>query len=329
MILDDKDPEGAMEYLLNRYEDPLKSACAIHSNIGKVRRHIALNEDNRNKNYVELVTAIAEKATNKNDQDDLANLLAAPLLKQHAVYMSKKPFLQDKELDKELHEVRPCKVVMYRFKTPNHIIEAYRSNRKERVKSQHNHQNKDAAAYNVSHEEIDSFVKTAREVMATPVRDGQQYHECSAALGLVTGRRNFEILKTATIAPVEGFSYQAKVSGIAKRKFMDDPVFTIPLLCPYKEVEHALQSLRNYRQIDGNCEQAGKHYEGITRATRRLFKRSLDHTEKRSIYIEHAYVNRENNGFMANGCSKKMWNKMALCHDELEDQLPYQAMNIE
>lgn len=331
-ILDRGDPEGALKFLLGRYTDPFKSASAICSAIGSARRFIVSNDSNRNSDYEGAVAALVEKASSQ-DKERLQSLIDSSLLIQHGVYMSKKPFLEDKALDKELHQICPCKVVMYRFKAPDEIVEAYRANRNERMQSQHHHQNQDRAAYHLDLQESEKWLETCRKTLLCPVTSVHDYYNVAAALGLVSGRRNYEILKTLTLQPAE-HKYQAKVGGIAKQKFQDQhKEYTIPLLCPYEEFERGMMNLRAFRDVTGDCSViSGKYGKGINRATSRLFGRGLNHTQKRNIYVELAYLNKENNGYMTgeNSCSKEAWVGAALCHvPAFTSNSAYQAMIVE
>lgn len=320
--MEDEDPGKAMEILLARYEDKQAQASAIVSQVANIRRHILLNNSYRRPGYTEEIRALM-KGMNEwsEDYQRLQRLLTFSLLKQHSVYMDKKPFLENQEANKTLKLIRPCKAALYDFKTPKDIYTSHHKNVRERVRAQQFHRLKEREHYTFSITEAETYIQKARSVLQQPILSPETYYDIAAALCLLSGRRNFEILKELSIQPGKT-EYQARVYGLCKKQVQGRPDcegVDIPLLCPYWEFEFGLATLRNFRDwIDepNSARISGKTSRGISNACFRLFGRKLSHTQKRNIYSEMAYLNKENNGFLVGeeSCSKNFWIASALGH---------------
>lgn len=321
-VMEEKDPEKALGDLLALYSDPYESAAAICSTIANTRRLITRQERYRHPEYeAKLVALMSTMDKWSEDHQRLERLLCAPLAKQQGVFMSRAKYLESPEADEALKQLRPVQDPVYDFVAPGPIMRAARVQREARIMGQQYHTNRERSFYRFSITEAEQYLSTARSVLRCPVDSPSAYYELVASLGILTGRRNYEIMVTLGMYPGPTV-LQASVVGICKKAFGRERYETpccIPLLAPYDDVWNALEKLRAYRsyEVNDDCTVVSGHSsKGISRACKRLFGRVLTHTQKRNIYSEMAYRDKENNGFRtgANSCSKNAWIAAALVH---------------
>lgn len=335
--LADRDIDGAIYAIVGRYEDPLAKAQSIKTAFHNHRRLYLKNESNRTPEYEFELRALIDKIKQEGSEEDVnraTHLLSAPLIEQNRVYsLPKCKYLDNPEHDLLLHNIRPCTPVFYDFVAPHFIREA--ATAKTRARRVERMMQTDGRDYNFSLAELDRIVAIAKHAiytMPTPLATSGDYCRVAAALTILTGRRVGEIVKTLSHQPGPT-PFQATVSGVTKgRVLKSTETFTIPLLVPYSDMKMAMDAVRAFRTITGDYDdpQMGSIYATMGGVSKKMFARSLTHTQKRNIYIEMAYRDKENNGFMPQGCSKDAWVKLALCHDLIFPDVTstYNAMTI-
>lgn len=144
-----------------------------------------------------------------------------------------------------------------------------------------------------------------------------------------------EIVVSMTMYP-SSHPYQAQVIGLCKNGPGSKDVITIPLLAPYSIIEKKFREIREYRNLSGmNVKEVSSRIgSSLSLATKRLFKRSLVHTQKRNLYAEMCYLKRNSqNGFLIGNqsCSKYRWVAHALGHapSRMTNTMCYQVMTFD
>lgn len=332
------DSEGAVHFLLGRY-DTTTQAHTIRSMFERCKRLYLKDPSHRRAKYEEEIRALIEEVKSDSPDPDaeedvrrLTKLLQASLLEQNRVYSTNKSrYLLNKEADATLHTIRPACTVFYDFVLPEAIVQdAFNHSNKRRAQRM---LQTDGKEYNFSLAEVDEMIRAAKAAIDTDITRPREYYRVIAALGILSGRRAFEIAKTMSYS--QGPTpFQATVTGTTKGNALkSEQVYSVPLLVPYTSFATAMDKLRAFRTVEGLCDDQPmiSIRAGVNIETKKLFKRSLSHTQKRNIYSEMAYRDRENNGFVAQGCSKAAWVKMALCHDLIfmDPTSTYSSMTIQ
>ena len=318
-VLMEGQPEKAIDLLLLNYEGGTDSRKhnALNVMFSAVKTMVFNDDRNRDPSYFESMGDLLQRAISREDQSRIFSLTYASLKKQHHVQQSRNIFLEDGPLDDELKKILPIIPIFYQFDLPPHIKSSITHTASLLAKSRQNKEVKPKQFYTVSDSEIETMVDVARKTISGMyVNSSIEYYNFIASVLLLSGRRNYEIQKTLGINHVPGFPYQATVDGICKKKEFDEEEFVIPLLCPYDEFEHAMQEIRNFRDIDVDAlELSHTSSPSIMRAKQRLFGRRLTHTQTRNIYSQIAWSRRkEENLFMLNA-SKRVWLTACLCHE--------------
>ncbi len=339
MIIDrlmiDRDPEGAMKLLLSHYDDHLQQSSAIYVYWSSIRQAICADDSFRSRSYYTRISDLMSQAS-PDDYERLKKLYNAPLKSQHRISIQKRQFLENRELDRHLKEIKPVKSQMYDFVLPPEIVaDAMHQNHLAMVEAQ-SHQRKPLETYHMSLDEANDIIDTSIAVLHDNLLTEKDYWKNVVALEIVCGRRNYEILMSLTYRRTS-HPYQADVSGILKKKQMgerDTVVYTIPLLCTYDLFKKAMDRLRDVRDIYGTPKEISSMIGGkLSTACRRLFGRNLTHTQRRNVYSEMAWRRRlSENQYLIDdqSCSKSMWIVNALAHDvTFSVHERYQTMIIE
>lgn len=334
-LMEDRDPDGAMKLLLSFYDDHLQQSSAIYVYWSSIRQAICSEEKYRSRRYFSRLSELMTRA-NKDDYDRLKVLYNAPLKSQHRVSIQKKPFLQDRQLDSDLKDIKPVQSIMYDFVLPPEITaDAMHQNHLSMLEAQR-HQRKPLETYHMSLQEAEDIIETSIAVLHENLVTEKDYWKNVVALQILSGRRNYEILVTLNYRRAS-HPYQANVSGLLKKKQLGDVdtvVYTIPLLCTYDTFQKAMNRLRDVKDIYGDPKDISSMIGGkMDTACRHLFGRKLTHTQKRNVYSEMAWRKRysENNYLIDDqSCSKAMWIVNALAHDiTFSVHERYQTMIIE
>lgn len=338
--LADRDPDGAIQVLLGRY-DPIADASRLVGAYYNARRRYLNNDSNRRAEYEQEIRALIRDVTSASDSPDtdteedirrLNRLLTCSLLEQNRVYGSpKSQYLLNEEADQILHTINPACKFFYDYVLPESIIlESRKTAVARRVTRM---LQADGKEYNFQLAELEEMVRIARDELNSTITRARDYYRMIIAVQLVSGRRTVEVLQAMhySAGPTP---FQARVSGITKgRALKHEEVYNIPLLVPYSSFASAMDKIRAYRTIEGTSFDKPMTTArcSILHYAKQLFGRSLTHTQKRNIYLEMAYRDKENNGFIAQGCSREAWCKLALCQDLIfrDATSTYQAMTVE
>ena len=234
------------------------------------------------------------------DRNRLTEIINSPLSRIR--WAQNHPHLfDDAELGRAFRDVRIVKDPFYDFKCPDHIQAAASIDKKRKIEEDHDHKTHKAESYHFTEEEIDAMIQQAIDycqsennwsVRANSVR-------MLEAIGLLTGRRKWEIASTLKLRSVPGHDYQAEIRGLGKQLFEQDWQ-RIPLLAPIDVVVAGISKARKYAHSSGNYH-----------VVKRLFPR-LTHTHYRDIYSKRAFDQRHINGFHPESCSELWWKKSAL-----------------
>jgi hypothetical protein len=330
-LVNHRDPEDAIRLLLSYYSNHERDAIAIFSSWGRIRRRVYMDDDNRDPSYLASIQDLLQHAHTHSDVIKLNSLLKASLQVQHRTYTQAKPYLTDHDLDMELKEIPACFEEFYQFQLPSHIVDFYHEARISNDIATQTHSKHDRDRYSLSQEEADVIISVSIDVLQAEINSVSDYYENVVALQVLSGRRNAEILFSLVWSPAS-HPYQATVTGLTKSKSIDGITrqHTIPLLCRYELFDKAMTRLRAYRLYE-SIHDTHNAAKPISSAAERLFRRRLAHSEKRNLYSEMAWRNREQNGFLIGdqSCSKHYWIAMALGHDfNLDHTSRYQTLTI-
>jgi len=148
-----------------------------------------------------------------------------------------------------------------------------------------------------------------------------------AALGILTGRRSIELLKSGSFAPGNMGSYSSEFSGMAKKRVgctveKDD----IPLLIKYKYVNPCLEHIRNTIPVVGltNTQVNSKYSHKLGDAAKILMESlCIRFHDLRAIYGTISFQS------FKSTWSINVWLKRVLIHDTLDTSIYYSRCNVE
>lgn len=316
-LLEAGQPQQAYQLLCRTYPDQVGQAEKISSLYYRARREYLKDESNRRPGYEVEIRRLLQTQMSGEDRERLEDIMESSLLDQHRCYVNKKPLLDSRQLEQDFKAISPVWDAFSQFQLPQQVKVVVKARaERRRVQRMLGHGGSKAT----SSQELGTIVAKCLDTISENIETVGDYYDSLCALGFLSGRRISELASTLDWAPVEGKPYQASVIGIAKKAVVNirdgEAEHVIPLLCTYKAFNLAMQDVRNFRQIEGGCDDrdmltvAG----GARDATIKLFGRSIPHTQKRNIYSEFAYRQRETNQFHP-GASKEAWIKLALCHE--------------
>jgi hypothetical protein len=337
-IIVKKDPQRAIDDLLKNYDNTRLDAIAVYSTWVRTRQLIVRNDDNKDPEYTKHISELVELVTDRGDAEKLLKLLDSPLRDQHRIQQQKLPFLKGRRIDRILKAITPVLPSFYDFKLPRRIVEQRMQRVRENDEARQAHQIGDKAAYEISDNDAIRMIDKAREVILDNIGSITDWYNNVAAIQILSGRRTYEVICSLLYTPASS-PYQANVVGIAKSNSLKVDGYeqhTIPLLCPYADFEKAMDRIRQYKpynpETDDATEITPMHSRSISTATKRLFGRRLNHTQKRNLYAEMAWKRRniENMFLIGNqSCSKHTWFSRALCHGfNMDTTARYQILNI-
>lgn len=332
LIMDNDEPEMAVDVLLSFYDDLYNQAKAIYSYWSSIRQAICRRQQYANPDYQPLVMELYRECSVE-DQERLRTLLQSELFEKHRIYIQKKPFLWNRMHDAQLKRIPPVQEQLYRFRLPPEILEYRTQLMMKRDLEQQHHQR--SLLYHLTTQEAEDIIEHCIAILHSDLVTIKDYYDNVVALQILSGRRNYEVLQTLSWFPAS-HSYQANVSGIAKKRSIgdNDEVFTIPLLCTYDLFSASMQRLRDARDIEGTCQDINSLTSArILSASKRVAGMYLGHSQKRNIYSEMAWKKRSTENHYLVGsqsCSKNIWIQNALCHDfAITCTNRYQTMIIE
>lgn len=132
-------------------------------------------------------------------------------------------------------------------------------------------------------------------------------------MGILSGRRNYEIYCSLDWEPVPGREYQAYVSGLAKE--VEEPQeggWIIPLLCPYPVFDKCMLAIRDFRELSGSASDLSSLSSPLLESMERVFGIHLTHSMKRNLYASVAFERRAVNQFLGGQGAKTYWVNRAL-----------------
>jgi hypothetical protein len=302
-VMDDNDPEGAANYIMAvaGKDHPDKIAGAFKN----VRVRIMSQPEYTNQEGEEEARALLElPGLEDDDKKRLEELLRMPISKQHWAQHIKAVF-RNQELTAKYNAIRFFKAPFYDFKMPESVSVDRTIRGRERSRENHAHQRRDQSLYRFSEEEINDMMKEAIEYCQSDQDWGKKVNSCRLleAVGLLTGRRKWELASALKIRSVPDNDYQAEVRGITKTLFCDESWRRIPLLAPISVIVSAISKIRRYA-----------HNPGKYNAANQLFPK-LTHTRYRDIYASKAYDQRDLNQFHPESCSLLWFRSKALLID--------------
>lgn len=302
LLMEDNNPEAAVAMVLQIKAGlrPLQIRQAFES----VRARVLGNESYKIPNARELLKQLFRDFPDMCERDqNLVRELAAGSLRQLRFAQNQyAPFLSS-ALNEAFKNMKFVKDPYYEFKTPEPILLASGEDLKQRIQEKHQHKiRKTKEDYHFAEEEIDDMIQVATDYCKIDQnwKIKSNSLRLTEALGLLTGRRKWEILSTLKIRSVPDNLFQAEVSGLCKR-FRDDFWYKIPLLAPIDVIIMGLCKVRQYTS----------HTQGRYSSCKMLFPR-LHHTSYRDIYTKRAYRDRHINKFHPDSCSELWWGTMAL-----------------
>lgn len=317
-IVKDRDPEKACKLLSDAYS--VDQPISMYSTWSRVRQIISRDQAYRNKYYFYRIEQLMkQEGLPQEDYLKLQDLKDSSLQYQHRVQSSSRKYLSNELYDKWLHHIPALIMPVYKFVLPMEVVSTRKAILTERAQLDQNHNRKEKFEYKCSDVQLQNWIEISKATVASiPVASSKQYYEVLVSLQLLTGRRNYEIINSIEMFPVIDNKYQARVTGILKRGTRDDEMDIIPLLEEYDILDHALKSLREFKNMTGDPSAVNSRVGGnISKASLRLFNRRLTHTQKRNLYVECAWREREtNNKFYVgdNSCSRTVWVGKALGH---------------
>lgn len=335
-LQNERNPEKALQRLRNAYPTESKWPAAMSMWKG-VRYSILHDESNRDPRFHLELMQLLNKC-GRSDQLKILELDKMPLYEQYKILsIYRTEYLDEQEMDDKLSELEPLYPYFYEFSFPDDMEEYCRSFYEDRDTAVNQHEWKSKDQYNITKEEAESIVQIANDVLLNPdaVNSPGSYLTTVSALLVVTGRRMNEIVVSMTMFP-SSHPYQAQVTGLCKNGPGSQSVITIPLLAPYKNVEQKFREIREYRNFTDLSvkEVSSRLGSSLLSSTKRLFGRSLVHTQKRNLYAEMCYTKRNSqNGFLTGNqsCSKHTWISSALGHapSRTTNTMCYQVMTFD
>jgi len=304
-VMEGKDPQGVINHIMEvtKADRPIRISRAFDA----VRTRILKNDKYRSmEGMKELWRLHDEVARDPEDRSRLASIIKSPISRIRWAQSQRKNLFTTPELQQAFGEVKIVVDPFYEFKAPAEVSMMVGEDKKRKIEENHSHQTKPVEEYHFTDEEIDAMIETAKEWCMDTVRDYSQ--RCNSlkileCVGLLTGRRKWEICTSLQIKSVPESEYQAQIRGIGKQLF-ESGWATIPLLAPLHVVVAGISRARRYQHTQGD-------YSG-----KRLFPK-LTHTRYRDIYCKRAWEQRDMNKFHPTSCSELWWKCQAL-RNEME-----------
>jgi hypothetical protein len=312
---------GALAQVLASQPNTPEGHFRMFNTLSKARCTYLKNPANRRLGYIREIADLAGSLPRGNeDRLKLESLLTQPLATQHQLYRQTRPLFASPEIDQRFKNINPCCEGFSSFHLPPHIFESSQREKRHRRTTQVT-----SGHSQLTRSKMMEIVAKARATLARDIKTPGSYYEAITAIGVLCGRRNYEIISTLNWDEVPGFAFQAKVSGIAKKGVADfaDGVeeFIIPLLCPFELFDDAMTAIRAFRTIDGASDDpnGAAAKVGIRRASTIVFGELIGHRLRRAIYSEVAWGERGTNRFGLD-VSKQAFTKLCLCHALVFDQ---------
>lgn len=298
-LITQKNAQKAIELTIER---DINKAYSFYKH---VRQQIFRNDSYRDPQYLQRLRHFQHVHFSPQDEawSLLDSLLNAPLREQYRVETTRKPYLPSApELDKALQQIHCLPPAFYDYVMPAEIIRRARIRDLEAVEKKH------LKSVNVGN----------LQTILSKARNWRHHHhpwELVACASILCGRRTAEIVRcmqwekeSAFVARVQGL---AKVAG-------NDAKASIPLLCSYEDFDELMNRIRElYLPTESSTNR-------LKPAMMRVFGQWFDHGQRRNLYAEAAFHERNVSGFFPD-MSKVMWVDKALSHSS---NVVNQALNL-
>lgn len=319
-------------------------ASRIYNQWKAIRGKLMKDPRSRSPSYESALIPIRDALLAEGNPEDAAKidvLLEGDMGLRVRISDRRDPYLSDEEMDDYLKEIPPFQDFIYEFQLPKRLVDLASATAKSRVHQAQNHQRRGRDTYKMTKADFDSLhLKTKALLDEThQINNERTFWDLAFALQIVSGRRLFETL--CTLEYREGKTdYQARVTGIAKKQIEiaynggAEVEYDIPLTVPYVVFDSGMKLIRSYNSYEGmnsvdfHDSTTGK----VNAAANRVVGRRLTHTQKRNLYLEKVYKDREINQFHIGeeSCSRAQWLAYALCHHQTASHTDrYAVMSIE
>jgi len=316
-VMEDGDPQGAIREILavTSNDRPMRISAAFDA----VRTRILKTDKyKREEGYLEMQQLLQIPTITDDDKTHLKEVLRSPLRTIRWAQNLASCVFHDPVLAERFKRIQIVKDPFYEFVMPANIVAAIKMDRSRRTEENHSHKTHKVEAYHFTNTEIDDMIQIAMEWCKSD-RDWTKRchsHRLLECLGLLTGRRKWELCSTLKIRSVQESDFQAEVRGIGKKLF-DTQWRRIPLLAPIDVVIAGISRIRRYA-----------HEQGTYNSGAKLFPK-LTHTRYRDIYTRRAFENRAINKFHPESCSELWWRSQALCNSLSEFTKHYTTLIID
>jgi hypothetical protein len=313
-LLESGRADEAVARLMSSFPNTPDGFFKMYNTLSYARQCFLKNEENRRPGYLQELQSLVDVAEGE-DKAKLEKLLVSPLAFQRRLFKQPNVTFDSDEVEERFQKLDPCPADFDRFKLPSHVFEIYKRE-KERRRTERIMKRPEPLTPSV----VNDILAKAKEVAVKEIKAAGDYYAAITAIGLLSGRRNFEVVSTLRWEEVPSFPYQARVTGILKKgvtAFIDgaEEEFTIPLLCPFELFDTAMGNIRAFRDVGGvSSDIEGETAKvGIRRASIKVFGEALGHTKRRGLYGNLVWEQRKINKFRPD-VSKDAFIKLALCH---------------
>lgn len=300
--------KGEHEEVMASYLTSGKTPLQIKTLFMNTRQRILEKDEYmREEGIAEILRLANDPDTNETDKNRLTDLAGAGMRKIHFAISNKQKYLTDEMTTEKLRKIKIVRDPFSDFVIPEAMWKDVLRESRDVIKNRNHYKKQNGEKVQISLTEADEMVEKAINYITS----GADWTKpCNSsrlmdALGLLTGRRRWEIYNTLHMRCVPDNDYQAEVRGLCKVHTHQSMQWSrIPLLAPYHLI---VQGICQARKIPGKKQ--GDLCSG------NLFGKSMNHTTKRNLYTELAWRDRETkNKFMIGdvSCSPLYWRAHAL-----------------
>lgn len=158
---------------------------------------------------------------------------------------------------------------------------------------------------------VQKAIMTATEFQP-PVDSNREWLHMVNTLGILSGRRNYEIYKSLEWQPVQGLEYQAFVGGLCKDNHLSTGGTIIPLLCSYDVFDKCMRGIRAFKTVIGSASDNSGFSNQLLSSMEKYYEIHLTHSMRRNLYASVAYERRAFNQFLGGQGAKTYWMNCAL-----------------
>lgn len=282
---------------VNLPEDATKAAVMVSA----VRRVLLSSEDNIDPQYdINLERLLEHESLTEKDEQVILKLVDSNRFQQNRFHQQSRNsnIFSNPDLNDMFWAHSPLLPCYEEFRLPPEIADmsvyAQKQRARERLTNISPH-------YIISNETRQHIVEMCIEFAHSTfqITHKKEWKKAVLALGILSGRRNLEIIKSLTVYPVINKPFQAKITGLLKKPFQEDEQKTIPLLCEYAVFERLLWLMRHFWTPEGTPDEISHRIsKGLLEKSIQWFDQKITHTIKRNIYADAAYERRQLNQFL-------------------------------